>query len=146
MTVVNSSNVNVQDISDQLFFCQEFFDELVNQDTSAARFMKKITSKCWAFSRDFGINKKDFLFGLGFVPYDAFAVAACVDSSIITESLDCAVRVEMQGELGRGMMVLDPSNTLNKDHRVFVMRKCDLLKFSEMLKTSLHKHVSLTSV
>ncbi|XP_057194244.1 inosine-uridine preferring nucleoside hydrolase [Triplophysa rosa] len=115
----------------------EFFDELVNQDTSAARFMKKITSKCWAFSRDFGINKKDFLFGQGFVPYDAYAVAACVDSSVITESVECAVRVEMQGELGRGMMVLDPSNTLNKGHRVFVMRKCDDLKFSAMLKTSL---------
>lgn len=99
--------------------------------------MKKITSKCWAFSRDFGSNKKDFLFGQGFVPYDAYAVAACLDTSVITESIECAVHVEIQGELGRGMMVLDPSNTLNKGHRAFVMRKCDLVKFSAMLKTSL---------
>lgn len=115
----------------------EFFDELVNQDTSAARFMKKITSKCWAFSRDFGINKKDVFFGKGFVPYDAYAVAACVDSSVITESFESAVRVERQGELARGMLILDPSNTLNKSHRVFLMTKCDHLKFGLMLKKSL---------
>ncbi|KAK9973309.1 hypothetical protein ABG768_024045 [Culter alburnus] len=116
----------------------ECFDELVNQDTSAARFMKKITSKCWAYSRDFTIkNRKDVLFGQGFVPYDAFAVAACVDSSVITESLQCAVRVEVQGVLGRGMMVVDPTNTLEKGHLAFVMRTCDLKKFSLMLKASL---------
>ncbi|XP_051563213.1 inosine-uridine preferring nucleoside hydrolase [Myxocyprinus asiaticus] len=114
----------------------EFFDKLVNQDTSAARFMKKITSKCWAFSREFGINNRDVLFGQGFVPYDAFAVAACVDRSVITESLECAVHVEMQGELGRGMMVLDPANIM-KGHCVFVMKTCDLTKFSSMLTASL---------
>lgn len=116
----------------------ECFDELVNQDTSAARFMKMITSKCRAYSREFAINNnKDLLFGQGFVPYDAFAVAACVDSSVITESLQCAVRVEVQGVLGRGMMVVDPANTLEKGHLAFVMRMCDLKKFSTMLKASL---------
>ncbi|XP_051986075.1 inosine-uridine preferring nucleoside hydrolase [Xyrauchen texanus] len=115
----------------------EVFDKLVNQDTSAARFMKKITSKCWAFSREFGISNRDVLFGQGFVPYDAFAVAACVDRSVITESLECAVRVEMQGELGRGMMVLDPANIMKKGHYVFVMKTCDLTKFSSMLTASL---------
>lgn len=119
-------------------FFQECFDELVNQDTSAARFMKKITSKCWAFSRELSINSnKDVLFGQGFVPYDAFAVAACVDSSVITESVQCAVRVEVQGVLGRGMMVVDQANTLKKGHLAFVMKTCDLKKFSLMLKASL---------
>lgn len=99
--------------------------------------MKKITSKCWAYSREPRISNKDFLFGCGFVPYDAFAVAACVDSSVITESLQCAVRVEVQGQLGRGMMVVDPANTLKKGHLVFVMRTCDLKKFSLILKAAL---------
>lgn len=99
--------------------------------------MKKITSKCWAYSREPRISNKDLLFGCGFVPYDAFAVAACVDSSVITESLQCAVRVEVQGQLGRGMMVVDPANTLKKGHLVFVMRTCDLKKFSLMLKAAL---------
>lgn len=100
--------------------------------------MKKITSKCWAFSRELSINSnKDVLFGQGFVPYDAFAVAACVDSSVITESVQCAVRVEVQGVLGRGMMVVDQANTLKKGHLAFVMKTCDLKKFSLMLKASL---------
>ncbi|XP_052415126.1 uncharacterized protein LOC127959785 isoform X2 [Carassius gibelio] len=115
----------------------ECFDELVNQDTSAARFMKKITSTCWAYSREPRIINKDLLFGRGFVPYDAFAVAACLDRSVITETLQCAVRVEMHGQLGRGMMVVDAANTLKKDHRVFVMRTCDLKKFGLMLKAAL---------
>lgn len=118
-----------------LFF-QECFDEMVNQDTAAARFLKKITSKCWAYSREPRNINKDVLFGNGFVPYDAFAVAACLDSSVITESLKCAVRVEVEGQLGRGMMVVDAANTLKKDHLAFVMNTCDLKKFSLMLKKS----------
>uniref|UniRef100_A0A3B4EK92 Inosine/uridine-preferring nucleoside hydrolase domain-containing protein n=2 Tax=Pygocentrus nattereri TaxID=42514 RepID=A0A3B4EK92_PYGNA len=115
----------------------EFFDNLVNQDTAAARFMKVITSNCWAFSREPGIGMKDAFFGPGFVPYDAYAVAACVDSTVVTERIDYAVRVELQGELGRGFMALDPSNKLNKSHRVSVMKSCDLSKFSSMLMASL---------
>ncbi|KAI2663564.1 hypothetical protein H4Q32_012124 [Labeo rohita] len=114
----------------------ECFDEMVNQDTAAARFLKKITSKCWAYSREPRNINKDVLFGNGFVPYDAFAVAACLDSSVITESLKCAVRVEVEGQLGRGMMVVDAANTLKKDHLAFVMNTCDLKKFSLMLKKS----------
>nr|AAH83433.1 Si:dkey-98p3.7 [Danio rerio] len=115
----------------------EYFEELVNQKTSVAQFIKKITSKCWAYSRDFNSsNNKDVLFGKGFVPYDAFAVAACLDSSVITESLRCAVRVEVRGELGRGMMIVDAANTLKKGHLAFVMKTCDLKKFSSMLNAS----------
>ncbi|XP_066521204.1 uncharacterized protein si:ch211-201h21.5 [Hoplias malabaricus] len=117
----------------------EFFDKLVSQDTAAARFMKTITSKCWAFSREPGIGMKDAFFGPGFVPYDAYAVAACVDSSVITEKTEYAVRVELHGTLGRGFMALDPANKLKKSHRVFVMKSCDLSKFSSMLIASLQQ-------
>ncbi|XP_076871173.1 uncharacterized protein LOC143521753 [Brachyhypopomus gauderio] len=115
----------------------EFFDELTNQDTAASRFMKTITSKCWAFSREPAASIKDVLFGSGFVSYDAYAVAACVDSSVITESMECAVRVETQGELGRGLLALDPTGRLDKSHRVFVMTTCDLSKFRAMLMASI---------
>ncbi|TRY89304.1 hypothetical protein DNTS_003473 [Danionella cerebrum] len=116
----------------------EFFDEVTNQDTAVAEFVKKITSKCWAYSREFNSSKsKDVLFGNGFVPYDAFAVAACLDSSVVTESVSCAVRVELQGELGRGMMVVDPANLLKKSQLAFVMTTCDIKKFSLMIKASL---------
>ncbi|KAK1795751.1 hypothetical protein P4O66_001230 [Electrophorus voltai] len=117
----------------------EFFDEMTNQDTAVSQFMKTITSKCWAYSREPGPNIKDVLFGPGFVSYDAYAVAACLDSSIITESVVCAVRVETQGELGRGLMAMDPVCRLNKSHRVFVMKTCDLSKFSAMLMASLQQ-------
>ncbi|XP_062852580.1 inosine-uridine preferring nucleoside hydrolase [Trichomycterus rosablanca] len=120
-------------------FSWEFFDELISQDTAAARFMKKITSRCWAFSREHGVSSKDVHFGSGFVPYDAYAVAACVDDSVITESLECAVRVEIQGELGRGSMALDPMGKLKKNHRVFVMKTCNLDKMGAMLMTSLQQ-------
>ncbi|XP_027002740.1 inosine-uridine preferring nucleoside hydrolase [Tachysurus fulvidraco] len=116
----------------------EFFDEMVAQDTAAARLMKKITSKCWAFSREPSNNPKDVIFGSGFVPYDSHAVAACVDDSVITESIECGVRVEIQGELGRGMMALDFTGKL-KSHRVFVMKTCNLTKFSSMLMDSLQQ-------
>ncbi|KAF4079325.1 hypothetical protein AMELA_G00191590 [Ameiurus melas] len=116
----------------------EFFDELIAQDTAAAHFMKTITSKCWAFSQEPGSNAKDVLFGSGFVPYDAYAVAACVDGSVITESVECGVRVEIQGELGRGMMALDFLGKL-KSHRVFLMKTCNLTKFSSMLMASLQQ-------
>lgn len=106
--------------------------------------MKTITSKCWAFSQEPGRNAKDVLFGSGFVPYDAYAVAACVDGSVITESVECSVRVEIQGELGRGMMALDFLGKL-KSHRVFVMKTCNLTKFSSMLMASLQQPWGITA-
>lgn len=72
------------------------------------------------------------------MPYDAYAVAACVDGSVITESIECGVRVEIQGQLGRGMMALDFTGKL-KSHRVFVMKTCNLTKFSSMLMASLQQ-------
>ncbi|XP_067085750.1 inosine-uridine preferring nucleoside hydrolase [Osmerus mordax] len=115
----------------------EFFEELVNQDAPAARFMKKITSSCWAYCKEALKTKRDVLFGSGFVSYDAYAVAACVDGSVVTESVECPVRVELQGALCRGMMALDQTDMLKKSHRVSVMKTCDLDKFRKLLMASL---------
>ncbi|KAJ8350383.1 hypothetical protein SKAU_G00255130 [Synaphobranchus kaupii] len=116
----------------------DFFDEWINQDTAAARFMKEITSKCWAYSRD-TLTSKDVVFGPGFVSYDSYAVAAAIDSSVVTESVECAVRVELQGALCRGMMGLDLCDKLKKRHRVFVMKECDLGKFGQLLMAALRQ-------
>ncbi|XP_036395960.1 inosine-uridine preferring nucleoside hydrolase isoform X1 [Megalops cyprinoides] len=114
----------------------DFFDEWISQDTEAARFMKKITSKCWAYSRDV-ISSKDAIFGPGFVSYDSYAVAAAIDGSVVTKSAECAVQVELQGVLCRGMMALDLCDKLKKQHRVFVMKECDLSKFRQLLTAAL---------
>ncbi|XP_048855071.1 inosine-uridine preferring nucleoside hydrolase [Brienomyrus brachyistius] len=112
----------------------DFFDALVSQDTPAARFMKKITSKY--YSRD-TVTKKDVLFGRGFVSYDSYAMAAAIDCSVVTESVLCPVRVELQGALCRGMMALDQNHTLGKQHCVVVMTACDTEKLASLLMASL---------
>lgn len=120
---------------------QEFFKELINQEAPAAAFMKKITSKCWAYSKEAMVQKRDVYFGSGFVSYDAYAMAACIDSSVVTESIECPVRVELQGSVCRGMMALDRTNKLKKSHSVFVLTKCDTAKFSQLLLESLRQPV-----
>lgn len=115
----------------------EFFEALINQDFPAARFMKTITSQCWAYSREAMKNKRDVYFGPGFVSYDAYAMAAFIDSSVVTESIHCPVRIELQGSIGRGMMALDRTNQLKKTHKVFVFDKCDMEKFGQLLMMSL---------
>ncbi|XP_035031828.2 inosine-uridine preferring nucleoside hydrolase [Hippoglossus stenolepis] len=117
----------------------DFFEELINQDAPAARFMKMITSKCWAYSKEGFVNKRDVYFGPCFVSYDAYAMAACIDGSVVTESIQCPVRVELQGSIARGMMALDRTNTLKKSHSVFVMTRCDMAKFGQLLMGSLRQ-------
>lgn len=85
------------------------------------------------------MNKRDIYFGPGFVSYDAYAMAACIDSSVVTESIQCPVRVELQGSIGRGMMALDRTNQLKKSHSVVVFTKCDVEKFSQLLMMSLRQ-------
>ncbi|KAM9383630.1 inosine-uridine preferring nucleoside hydrolase [Pholidichthys leucotaenia] len=117
----------------------EFFEQLISQDAPAAHFMKLITSKCWAYSKETMRNKRDIYFGSGFVSYDSYAMAACIDNSMVTDSIKCPVRVELQGSIGRGMMALDRTNELKKSHSVFVLTKCDVEKFSQMLMGSLRQ-------
>ncbi|XP_061834405.2 uncharacterized protein [Nerophis lumbriciformis] len=114
----------------------EFFEELVNQDSPAARFMKTITSRCWAYSREALRTRRDAYFGPGFVSYDSYAVAAYVDPSVVTESVACPVRVELQGAMCRGMMALDLAGRLKK-HSVTVFTRCDKDKMARLLMASL---------
>ncbi|CAL9695945.1 unnamed protein product [Knipowitschia caucasica] len=114
----------------------DFFDTLMSQDSAAARFMKTVTSQCWAYSRDALQNKRDVFFGPGFVSYDSYAVAAFIDPGLITASQHCPVRVELQGTIGRGMMALDPTDVLKKAHKVFVFEKCDVEKFGQLMMSS----------
>lgn len=117
----------------------EFFQEVLNQDSAAARFMKLLTSKCWAYSPTAMQNKRDVFFGPGFVSYDSYAMAACIDATVVTQSVECGVHVELQGTVCRGMMALDPTDQLKKPHRVFVMTGCDLDKFRKLLADSLQQ-------
>ncbi|XP_030603601.1 inosine-uridine preferring nucleoside hydrolase-like isoform X2 [Archocentrus centrarchus] len=71
---------------------------------------------------------------------DAYAMAAAVNADIdadinnfITESVEVAVTVELEGTYTRGMMVLDYMHKLKKEHTVFIMKKVDLEMFQEML-------------
>ncbi|XP_068609015.1 inosine-uridine preferring nucleoside hydrolase [Brachionichthys hirsutus] len=115
----------------------EFFEGAINQDAPAARFMKRITSKCWAYSKEAMVNKRDVHFGPCFVSYDAYAIAACIDDGVVMERIECPVRVELQGSICRGMMALDRTNELKKSHSVFVLTKCDIAKFGRLLAESL---------
>ncbi|XP_034068708.1 inosine-uridine preferring nucleoside hydrolase isoform X1 [Gymnodraco acuticeps] len=117
----------------------EFFEELINQDAPAAAFMKTITSKCRAYSKEAMKNKRDVYFGPGYVSYDAYAMAACIDPDVVLQSIECPVRVELQGALCRGMMALDRTNQLKKSHSVTVLTKCDVRKFSRLLLQSLRQ-------
>ena len=98
-----------------------------------------ITSKCRAYSREPMKTKRDVYFGSGFVSYDSYAMAACVDGSVVTERIECPVRVELQGSMARAMMVLDRTNQLKKSHSVFVFTKCDLTKFGQILLESVRQ-------
>ncbi|CAL8393843.1 unnamed protein product [Boreogadus saida] len=117
----------------------EFFQEMLNQDSAAARFMKLLTSKCWAYSPAAMKTKRDVHFGPGFVSYDSYAMAACIDGTVVTKSTECGVHVELQGSVCRGMMALDPTDMLQKPHRVVIMTECDLEKFSRLLAKSLRQ-------
>ncbi|KAK6485302.1 pyrimidine-specific ribonucleoside hydrolase RihA-like [Huso huso] len=113
----------------------EFFDEWVSQDGDKAAFMKRITSKCRAYSR--ATSRKDVLFGAGFVSSENEPQWVGNDSSVMSGSIECSVSVELRGELTRGMMILDPSHTLNKKHKAFLMKEWDMNKFTQLLTAAL---------
>ncbi|XP_043928101.1 inosine-uridine preferring nucleoside hydrolase-like [Protopterus annectens] len=114
----------------------EFYNDLVNQDTAKAKFMKKISAHSLKFSQsEQGI--KELVSGSGFVPCDSFAMAAAVDNSIVKEYIECGVSVELSGKLCRGMMIMDYLDLLQKKHKAFVMKTCDIEKFKTLLRTAL---------
>ncbi|XP_062910558.1 nucleoside hydrolase-like [Mobula hypostoma] len=115
---------------------REFFDEWVSQDTVKACFMRTITRYS---GKDKAVEQKDAESHVDpdFNPCDSYAVAAAIDEGVVTEYIQCGVTVELQGSLTRGMMVLDTQNHLQKQNQAFVMKKCDIAKFRELLMAAL---------
>ncbi|XP_040031674.2 inosine-uridine preferring nucleoside hydrolase [Gasterosteus aculeatus] len=113
-----------------------FCDKLLAQDTEKARFMKKISALSMkkAQSADY---QKEVTEGKGFNSCDTYALAAAINDTLITESEEVAVSVELEGTYTRGMMVLDYMDLLKKKHKAVVMKKVDLEKFKQMCMNSL---------
>lgn len=115
---------------------QEFCDAWLAQDTDKARFMERI----FRYSIDASKSErhaKEFIAGSGFVSCDAYAAAAAVDDSFLTEYDHYPVSVEVTGSHTRGMMVVDTVGFLKKGHKVFIMKKVDIKKFEEMMMDAL---------
>ncbi|XP_062270428.1 inosine-uridine preferring nucleoside hydrolase-like [Scomber scombrus] len=90
-----------------------FCDDWLAQDTDKARFMEKIsryTRKMVQTER----YQKELVAGNGFNPCDTFALAAAINDTLVIESEQVAVSVELEGTYTRGMMVLDYLDLLNK--------------------------------
>ncbi|XP_061894324.1 inosine-uridine preferring nucleoside hydrolase-like [Entelurus aequoreus] len=112
-----------------------FYDEWLAVKTAKAAFMKNISrlSSEKSKSADY---QKEITTGQGFNSCDSYALAAAVDDTLITESEEVAVTVELQGASTRGMMVLDYMELLKKKHKAVIMKKVDLEKFKQMFRTS----------
>ncbi|XP_077582215.1 inosine-uridine preferring nucleoside hydrolase-like [Stigmatopora nigra] len=113
-----------------------FADQLYSIKSEKAAFMKKISalSRKKSQSKDY---EKEITAGKGFNTCDAYAAAAAINDSLITESDNVAVTVELLGANTRGMMVLDYMELLGKKHKVTIMKKVDLEMFKQMLINSL---------
>ncbi|MBN3310026.1 IUNH hydrolase, partial [Amia calva] len=114
----------------------EFCDPWLDQNSEKARFMKKI----FCYSMEMAKQprfQKEMVGGDGFISCDSYAMAAAIDSSVITELEEWPVSVELSGKLTRGMMVLDKLGLLQKEHKAFIIKKCDLEKFKSMMMTAL---------
>ncbi|XP_010793812.1 inosine-uridine preferring nucleoside hydrolase-like [Notothenia coriiceps] len=113
-----------------------FCDTWLAQDTDKARFMEEIyahTRKMVQTER----YQKELVSGPGFNTCDCYAMAAAIDDTLLTESDEVAVTVELEGTHTRGMMVLDYMDLLKKKHKVFIMKKVDEEKFKRLLMNSL---------
>lgn len=119
-----------------VLFPQEWYDKWVNMGTVKSDFTKKIYAHSLQYSRS-EKEVKALVDGPGFVPCDAFAMAAVIDGSIITKVIECAVTVELCGKFTRGMMVLDIIDDLKKKNKAFVMNGCDMKKFTALMESSL---------
>ncbi|XP_025063004.1 inosine-uridine preferring nucleoside hydrolase-like [Alligator sinensis] len=111
----------------------EFYHEWISLDTRKANFMKKIH----AYTLKLVQSKNPDFLSPGFVSCDSYAMAAAIDESFVTEAIETAVSVELNGSLTRGMMVLDMKDHLKKKSKAFVMNKCDLEKFKAFLVAAL---------
>ncbi|XP_034533217.1 inosine-uridine preferring nucleoside hydrolase-like [Notolabrus celidotus] len=113
-----------------------FCDEWLSQNTDKARFLQKIyqhTKEMAQTSR----YQKEVVEGPGFNTCDCYTMAAAIDESLVLESEEVAVTVELEGKYTRGMMVLDYMELLKKKHKATILKKVDLEKFKQMLMNSL---------
>ncbi|XP_038674865.1 inosine-uridine preferring nucleoside hydrolase-like [Scyliorhinus canicula] len=114
----------------------KFFTEWVNQCTGKACFMKKISAHTEKFIKG-KEGSKEMYFGPGFVSCDCFAMSAAIDESVVTEYIQHGVSVELQGSLTRGMMVMDTLGLLKNQNKAFIMTKCDIEKFKQLMMSAL---------
>ncbi|XP_043928112.1 inosine-uridine preferring nucleoside hydrolase-like [Protopterus annectens] len=114
----------------------EFYEDWVTQDTAKAKFMKKIFAHSVKFAQR-KVENEELVCENGFVSCDSFAMAAAVDNSIVKEYIECGVSVELSGKLCRGMMIMDYLDLLQKKHKAFVMKTCDIEKFKALLRAAL---------
>ncbi|XP_069469794.1 pyrimidine-specific ribonucleoside hydrolase RihA-like [Ambystoma mexicanum] len=113
----------------------EWYDQWVNMGTEKAEFIKKIYAHSMQYSRS-EKEVKEMVSGAGFVSCDAYAMAAAIDKSTVTSSLETALTVELNGKFTRGMMVLDLIDELKKPNKAFVMNGCDMEKFKVLMENS----------
>ncbi|AWP00784.1 putative inosine-uridine preferring nucleoside hydrolase-like [Scophthalmus maximus] len=128
-----------------------FCDQWLAQDTVKAAFMKKILSlsmtvtvtsqQCAAtvlkqakgmpFKAKSADFQKETTEGKGFNSCDIYAMVAAINDTVITESEEVAVTVELEGKFTRGMMVLDYMELLKKKHKAFVMKTVEFEKLKK---------------
>ncbi|KAG9492231.1 hypothetical protein GDO78_000640 [Eleutherodactylus coqui] len=112
----------------------DFYNEWISQKTEKAEFMRKISAHAEDFTK---LSTEEKGWTEGFLPCDAYVMAAVVDDTFVTDVINCPVGVELSGTLTRGMMVLDTSGMLERKHKVFVMIKCDTEKLKCLLTKAL---------
>ncbi|CAL8309166.1 unnamed protein product [Merluccius merluccius] len=113
-----------------------FCDEWLAQDTGKARFMARIFKHTMEMVKT-PRYQKELVAGSGFSSCDSYAIAAAIDGSILTETEDVVVSVELEGRNTRGMMVLDYMELLKHKHKATIMKKVDLDKFKRMMMDAL---------
>ncbi|XP_060682975.1 pyrimidine-specific ribonucleoside hydrolase RihA-like [Hemiscyllium ocellatum] len=112
----------------------EFFKEWVNH--WKACFMKKITPHTVKFVKNMKVKTDKYL-EAGFLSCDSIAMAAAIDESDVTEYIHYGVSVKLQGSVTRGMMIVDTLNQLRKQNQAFIMTKCDVEKFKQLMMSAL---------
>ncbi|GAA6225139.1 inosine-uridine preferring nucleoside hydrolase-like [Lates japonicus] len=113
-----------------------FYDTWVAQGTEKADFMKKISRYTMEIAKTEQYEKQ-LIAGPGFNSCDAYASAVAINDSLVTEKEEVAVTVELGGKNTRGMMVMDYTDKLKKDHKAFILKKVDLEKYRQMLMDAL---------